>query len=243
MKYILSLLFIFLFSAAFTQDTTKHAAAGLSYHNYRLKPTIPPYGLARINDLIKKIKYNEEDEVRAIDKKTYESLSFREKFTYNMIHAESYSQNCDYMPPPPGEHAKIFSYIPDAFGEYQWSDRQSTFFATNRDSIMALMKESIIRSKRVGVNYKHAIIDINAKEMIPFLVETYRSNTTMKDLDILTLFLQMMKENEYEPFIISGSYRKLYSDESSYQSYLNDTKGNEDLIIKRAMDFYNATKK
>jgi len=105
------------------------------------------------------------------------------------------------------------------------------------------MEGSITRSKRIGVNFKHAMLEINAKEMIPFLITTYKSNKTIKDLDILTLFLEMMKENEYEPFITSGSYRKLYSDESSYESYLNYNKANEDLIIKRIMDFYNGTKK
>jgi hypothetical protein len=217
-------------------------SAGISYHDYRLKPTVPPYGLARVKAMIQKIKSDEEDN-EALTAKEYESLSFREKFTYHMIHAESYSQNCDYIPPPPNEQNKIFAYLPDAFEEFQWSDRQSTFLATNRDSVIDLMKQSITRSKRVGVNFKQAILEINAKEMIPFLIDVYRKNKTVRDLDILTVFLLLMKENEYEPFLVSGSYRKLYSDESSYQSYLNYNKANEDLIIKRAMDFYDATRK
>jgi hypothetical protein len=245
MRYTLILLFVFSFFVTSAQRGQKPRVSleSRSYHDYRLKPTVPPYGLIKIEALIKKIKYNEEEEIRAIDKATYESLSFREKFTYNMIHAESFSQNCAYIPPPKNEQTKIFAYLPDAFDEYQWSDRQATFLATNRDSIISLMEGSITRSKRIGVNFKHAILEINAKEMIPFLVRTYKGNTIMKDLDILTIFLQMMKENEYDPFITSGSYRKLYSDDSSYQSYLNYNKANEDLIIKRVMDFYNATKK
>jgi len=106
-----------------------------------------------------------------------------------------------------------------------------------------LMKESITRSKRVGVNYKHAILEINAKEMIPFLTTVYNGGTAQKDLDLLTLFLELMKNNEYEPFITSGSYRKLYSDDAGYMSYLNYNKANEELIIKRATEFYNANKK
>ena len=160
-----------------------------------------------------------------------------------MTHGESYSQNCDVMPRVKDEHKKIFANLPDMFGEYAWSDRQSTFLTTNRDSVIALMKESITRSKRVGVNYKHAILEINAKEMIPFLITVYNSATSQKDLDLLTLFLELMKNNEYEPFITSGSYRKLYSDESGYMSFLNYNKANEELIIKRVTDFYNANKK
>ncbi len=83
--------------------------------------------------------------------------------------------------------------------------------------------------------------EINAKEMIPFLIATY--NLTKKDLDILTLLMQMMKDNEYEPFLMSAYYRKLYSEDSDYMSYLNYNKGNEELIIKKAMEFYNAGNK
>jgi hypothetical protein len=60
---------------------------------------------------------------------------------------------------------------------------------------------------------------------------------------MLTVLMNLMKDNEYEPFLLSGSYKKLYAEETSYQSYLTDSKANEDLIIKRATDFYNADKK
>ena len=106
---------------------------------------------------------------------------------------------------------------------------------------MTWMKESVTRTKRIGANFKHAIIEINAKEMIPFLIDTY--NIAKKDLDILTVLMHLMKDNKYEPFLKSASYKKLYSDDSNYMSYLAFNKSNEDLIIKRATDFYNATKK
>jgi hypothetical protein len=211
-----------------------------AYHEYRIRPTIPPYGLSKIKALLKGITPDEED-TEALKNDDFQSLSLREKFTYVMIHGESYSQNCDAMPPIQDEHKKIFANLPEAFNEYAWSDRQSGWLKKNRDSVISLIKESITRSKRAGVNFKHAIIEINAVEMIPFLVDNYR--IIKKDLDMLTVLMQLMKENEYEPFIASGSHRKLYSDEASYDAYLNFSKGNEDLIIKRAMDFYNASRK
>jgi len=244
MKFILSLIFIFSSIYAFAQREGKKEATNESqaYHELRVKPSVPPYGLVKIKDLIKVVKSDEEGN-EALSAKVYESLSLREKFTYHMIHGESYSQNCDAMPPIKDEHKKIFAFLPDMFDEYAWSDRQSTFLTSNRDSVIAFIKESIKRSKRVGVNYKHAILEINAREMIPFLITTYTSGTTRKDLDLLTLFMLLMKNDEYDPFISSGSYRKLYSEESDYMSYLNYTKGNEQLIIKRVTDFYNANKK
>jgi hypothetical protein len=85
-------------------------------------------------------------------------------------------------------------------------------------------------------------LEINAREMIPDIIATYRAGK-VKDLDLLTVLMQLMKDNEYEPFLLSGSYKKLYAEETSYKTYLNYSKGNEDLIIKRSTDFYNAIKK
>jgi hypothetical protein len=211
-----------------------------AYHQYRTRPTIPPYSLSKIKELIKDLNPDEED-TEALKNEVFNSLSLREKFTYVMIHGESYSQNCDPSIPIQDEHKKIFANLPEIFNEYSWSDRQAGWLKKNRDSVIALMKESITRSKRVGVNFKHAIVEVNAVEMIPFLIDSYR--IIKKDFDILTVLMQLMKENEYEAFIASGSHRKLYSEESSYDAYLNFSKGNEDLIIKRATDFYNENRK
>lgn len=241
MKQILFLLFVSFSISVLAQgdefEWKEASKESQAYHEYRIKSTTPPYGLAKVQGLIKKIKWNDEDESEAMDKKTYDALSLREKFTYTMIHPESFSQNCDAMPPIQDEQKKIFAYIADAFDEYAWSERQRDFLTANRDSVMALIKESVTRSKRMGANYKQAIVEMNAKEMVPFLVDTYKANK--KDKDILTLLMQLMKDNEYKPFLSSASYQKLYSDDASYQAYLDYNTANEELIIKRATEFYN----
>jgi len=248
MKFILSVAFVFLFVTGFSQRPGKRVTdkptgkLGMSYHDYRRRLTVPPYGIIKVRALIPKIKSDEGDN-EALNKKDYESLTLREKFTYHMIHAESYSQNCDYIPPPKNESAKIFAYIPDAFDEFAWSERQTKFLSTNRDSVVAIMRESMARTRKAGINFKQAILEVNAKEMIPDIISAYRENTVVKDLDLLSLLMLLMKDNEYEPFLLSGSYKKLYAENTSYQTYLNYTKANEELIIKRATDFYNAEKK
>jgi hypothetical protein len=263
MKFILPAFFMLFSVASFSQrpgkrvdvkdsisGTTANVTAntstsptyeGLTYSELRVKLTRPPYGLENILVMIKKIKSDEESN-RALNVADYNSLTLREKFTYNMIHAESYSQNCDAMPAQKNEDQKIFAYLPDAFGEYAWSERQTKFFSGNRDSVIQFMRESMGRTKRAGINFKQAMLEINAREMIPDIIATFRAGK-VKDLDLLTVLMNLMKDNEYEPFLVSGSYKKLYAAETSYKSYLNDVKSNEDLIIKRAMDFYNADKK
>jgi len=231
------------YSRAQDDDSNKPSSEeSEEYHSYRLEITEPPYGLDKVSALIAKIKRTEgdngDDGTEALDQKTYLSLSLREKFTYNMIHPESYSQNCDAMPAVQDEQKKIFGQLPDAFGEYSWSEHQSKFFLANKDSVMAWMRSIISKDNRVGLNFKQVMVDINAKEMIPFLINMY--NAEKKDHDILTVLMLLMKDNEYDEFLVSLSYKKLYADkESSYKAYLNFNTANEELIIKRATNFYN----
>lgn len=211
------------------------------YHEYRIKETTPPYGLDKVQGLIQKIQYNEEDESEALSDSIYSLLTFREKFTYHMIHPESFSQICDAIPMPENEYQRIFGFLPETYNDYAWSQRQTAFLNANRDSVMALIKESVLRSKRMGINYKQAVAEINGKEMIPFLIETYKASK--KDRDILTLLMLLMRWNKYKPFVSSASYKKLYSDEYNYGSYIEYNTANEELIIKRATDFYNESNK
>lgn len=245
MRFALSLLLLVLSTTCFAQRRPlrhQNIQQSEAYSAWREKLTVPPYGLTKIQSLIDKIKKDDEDN-EALKPADYNALSLREKFTYNMIHAESYSQICDMIPEPKNPHLKIFAYLPDAFFEHNWSERQTKFFSSNRDSVIQFMRESMGRTKRAGVNFKQAMLEINAKEMIPDIIATFKANKTVKDLDMLTVLMNLMKDNEYEPFLLSGSYKKLYAEETSYSSYLNYNQANVDLIIKRATDFYNADKK
>lgn len=240
-QLILSLMLFPLVSFSQNQEEEWKEASPESqaYHESRMRNTIPPYGLAKIKAILSKTPYQEE-EGKVMPSKDYTALTLREKFTYHMIHAESYSQNCDVMPPIQEEHKKIFGELHDAFDEENWSARQISFLKENKDSVLALIKESVTRSKKVGLNYKHAIVEVNGTAMIPFLIETF--NQDHKDLDILTVLMLLMKINKYPPFISSQSYEKLYGPKANYQNYLQFNKANEDLIIKRASDFYNSAR-
>ena len=243
MRHFLSAIFLCTTLGAVAQDeyTWKEPSPkSKAYHESRLKNTTPPYGLAKVKSLIAKLSFNEDEEFSGISEKIYEGLTLREKFTYTMIHAEAYSQNCDAMPPIEEEQTKIFGYLPEAFDEFYWSERQLQFLSSNRDSVIAIMSESIERTKKAGLNYKHAIQEIKAKEMIPLLVKTYQLKSS--DLDILTLLMLLMKEAEYSPFVKSASFQKLYGEDAGYMSFLKFNKANESLIIQRAMDFYHGKK-
>lgn len=224
------------------EETQQPGKESKAYHESRQKMTTPPYGLEKVRSLLPKIrevpdKDDEDGSTRALSAKTYESLSVREKFTYNMIHEESYHQNCYIFETSLDEEKKVFAELPGTPGEGGWSDRQTKFFKDNKDSVIFLMTESIGRAHYVGLNYKHVIVDINATEMIPTLISTYQLQR--KDHDILTVLLLLLLNNKYPPFMSSSSYHKLYgADVTRYESYLVCNTANQDLIIQRATDFY-----
>lgn len=226
-----------------SQDTgyKQPSAKSQAYHEYRLYVSVPPYGLEKVKKLMKKmVNVPDKDEMdvgtSSLSAKDYASLSLREKFTYTMIHGESYSQACDVFLAEEGEENRIYKYLPDFFDDENWSDRQVKFLRTNRDSVMAYIRESVTRSRRFGLNYKTAILEINGVEFIPFIIDFYKQQR--KDHDLLTLLNLLMKENKYAPFISSATYKKLYEGENNYESHLQYNVANEGLIFSRAMDLY-----
>ena len=211
-----------------------------AYHDARMVISEPPYSLKKIKALISKVTMVGEEGEPDNDRlapSIYQVLTFREKYTYNMLHGDSYSQNCDGSLPVQDEHKKIFGQLPDVFGENSWSKRQLTFFRNNKDSVIQLLKENITSDGSIGLNYKHILVEVNAKELIPLIIETY--NKTKKDHDILTVLLLLMRDNEYPELLSSQTYKKLYTGEEQYKAFLVFNTANEELIIKRATDFYN----
>jgi hypothetical protein len=202
--------------------------------------TVPSAGLEKIKSLRTKFVYIEDGEsgTDSLDAKVYDSLTLREKFTYNVIHPESWAQNCDILPFQKEKASRIFGTLPNIYNEYDWSDHQMAFFKDNRDSVQAWMREQIEKDGRVGENFRELIVATNATGMIPVLAEAARKETN--DHYSLTALILLMEKNQYGEYVNSSSYKKL-ADHSSYEHppYLVYNKANEDLIIQRATNFYN----
>ncbi len=239
MKHILLLTIIFAII-----HTPAHSQMD-AYREFRAQPSVPPYGLSKIKALIAKIKplsdYDNSDiGISPLPQKDYDALSLREKFTYTMIHPEMYAQNCAIFVPQSNEDQKIFGYLISWMNEETWSDRQLQFLVQNRDSVMAIIKESVTRSKRMGVNYKDALVEINAWETIPFLISYYNGNK--KDKDIITTLMLLMKKGNYADFLKSKSYKNLYGVADNYESSMAFNKANEELTLQRAQAYYYSKK-
>lgn len=245
MKYtiLIILAFFFTINLSFGQDEQYYepTQADWDFYQTRVRTTIPPYGLEKVQRLMKTIKekYSDEDDdgLHALTDEQFKSLSFREKFTYSMINPEVYSQNCDVYIPIPNANKKVFGYIVNWSGDSYWSERQENYFLNNRDSVMSLIKESTLRSKKMGANYKEALVGINGWEMIPFIIDYYTANPN--DKDALTVLFLLMKKGEYVEFLKSSSYRKLYGPDVYYNNSMIDfNEANEKLIFERAMGYY-----
>lgn len=204
---------------------------------------IPPYGLEKIQSMRMKVMHVPDTNggdtfADSLDKMAYDSLTLREKFTYNVIHPESWSQNCNILPIQTDQATRIYGALPDVYGEMNWSDRQLAFFKDNRDSVHAWIKELTEKNGRVGANFRAVIVETNATEMIPFLAEAARKETN-HHCNLTTLIL-LMEKNKYPEYMNSSSYKKLAENTSyDHPPFLVYNKANEDLIIQRATNFYN----
>ena len=227
--------------------TTKFQPPAAEYFLDEQHFSVPPFGLDKIKALIPRIKWyddslSEQTESDSLDQRSYDSLSFREKFTYNMIHPEGYSQMCDALPDHEREADRIYAFLPNLFGEFHWNDRQMAFFKDNRDSAVALIKETVKSQGHIGINFQDVVVDLNATELIPTLADI--AHTETDNHYSLTVLMLLMKKNEYPEFMNSSSNSKLYIKASDgRKQYLVYNKGNEDLIIQRATNFYNGLAK
>ncbi|HVT12270.1 MAG TPA: hypothetical protein VHE55_08380 [Fimbriimonadaceae bacterium] len=242
MKKLLWLIALSAAVSAVAQDRwPKPSSASRKYHEYRIEMTEPTFGLAKVKAIIAKIKPDSEENQRLTNKR-FNSLSFEEKFTFTMIHAEDFAQNCDVMPPIMDEQKKIFAFTPDGLGEEQtWSDRQRDFLTKNRAKVIALLRSTIRTRHRVGANLKQAIELLDANELIPDVIAVYRRDR--KDHDILTMLMLLMKDAKYKPFLASGLYAKLYADEgTSYKAFVAADAAHERPILDLATAFSKSKK-
>jgi hypothetical protein len=219
------------------EDGPKPSQASRNYAAYRHQDTLPSYGLAKVKAMVKKLK-EDQDMNRRLPEKEFNALSFKEKFTFTMIHGEDFSQNCDMMPEIIDEQKKIFSFFPNAFDDMaMWSDRQREFLKKNRGEVINLIRETIKANKRVGNNLKNAILEIEGVELIPTVSDIYIKEGR-KDHDILTLLALLMKSKNFSGFTRQPLYKQLYGSEHNYQAFVMATRPNQDQIIGVASTFY-----
>lgn len=232
MKKCLPILFVFAFLTAFSQqgEPSKEDEACFLY---RRQISQPPYGLHEIRrHLI--FHYGKSNK---LDTRFYQSLPLRKRFTYHMINGESFMQNCSIELPQKNDQHMLFAELPrSVFGEYGWNAAQYQFFMKNRDSVISLIRENMQATGRVGLNFKAVIIYVNAREITRPLLDLYQG-AKVKDRDVLTVLILLMRDNKYGAFLSSSVYNQLYGPASGTSTCIAFTKDIERLIIANALKF------
>lgn len=214
----------------------------LKYYNNREKLSYPPFGLRKIRKLIKaemrKIPrdYPVDDFNVGITDSKFEKLSLEEKFAYCLIHPEIYSQNCAesiYFFEPQN---KIFGELTSSYPLQGWSDRQITFFETYKKDNLVLFEKTLNNTGHFGMNLKVFLLEIDAWEEIPFLIDYYSSHPN--DNDVLTILLGLMKNNDYANLLNSGFYKKLFDNDDYLERWIFASQANKDMILALANDYY-----
>ncbi|RYG68546.1 hypothetical protein EON80_11440 [bacterium] len=223
-------------SAAQSVTAADVSPATRKYRDYRLVATEPSFGLAKVKAIIKAIKPKEQGDGELNATTDWAKMSTAEKFTYCMLHGEVSTQVCDVPPWVVGEENKIFGSLSASFSEQSWSDRQRAFLKAERREVVRLMRSTMSRSRRVGVNLKEAIAQLGLYELIPDLATAYRRDR--KDHDILTVMLILMKDGKDIPFSKTITYRKLYGPDADFTSYIVSNRANQDLVLQRAKAYY-----
>lgn len=245
-KFLLIILLIFnIYIAQETENKISIDSTNIKSINQeeRLKNSIPSYNLSKIEKLISKlssmngIELNEYND-RYLSEKDFDKLTIKEKFTYTMVYPEIKSSSEDMDSLAIYEENKIFGKLPTSVNDPRWSARQKKFLKQYRKNIQEFIRETSLKNQFMGLNFKKALLEINAIESIPFLVDFYNS-TDKNDKDLLTVLMLLVKKGKYYPFVRSNVYRQLYNDDVNSQvSCIDYSDINEEYILKTAHNYY-----
>jgi hypothetical protein len=177
---------------------------------------------------------------KALSPAQYDALTLRDKIAYDLNHPKSYSQMCSAIPFRDSSAWRIYSNLPPLVdGLRTWSESQRDLFSKNRDSTIQVVMATIGQNG-AGVELLTIIVDLNAKELIPLLIDSYHSDRS--NHYILTALLLLMSNNDYSEFLRSQQYAQLYSEKLSARiDYLPYTTKNIDFILQQATSFYHAS--
>ena len=145
-------------------------------------------------------------------------------------------------PPSPAED-QLYGFLDINNDGLMMSDRQLMCLKTIRNYVMNSIKVDAELKGYLPLNYKSVIIDLNAVEMIPWLVDFFKRKTKEKDGDILTIFFNLMVVNKFPPFMKSISYQWLFVRSDRRPNSIIFNSANAKLTIERAMGLYSLKQK
>lgn len=187
---------------------------------------------------------NSKDGSAKLTEEEFESLNFVEHFIHAFYHPESNTSSGSASSLPKDILQKIPAAQPRRGDGFTMSDRQRKALVNNRDKTIAMISQCIKISGQINTEFKRMITNLDAYEMIPWLIEVSRESK-VKDPYLVTLLCELMSRG-YMPFIESDIYQQLYPEglpdfsEALYKRSIPFTKTNYEKILGLANGYYNS---
>jgi len=228
----------------FVNDTSKidlreyffsSAAISPCYSSERLKQLMPQ------QDIFKR---------KEMDEEQFNKLTAYEHFVHSFYYPEWYYQSCSMFGYPNNVLQTIPAELKRQGEGFVMSRRQMAAITQYRDSTIILMQKCIDKKNELSDEFKKAIINLRAFELIPAIITTIENQKKVKDPYLLTTLCLLMRFN-YEPFSNSYLYKELYPSVSNenfisgaaYKKSIPFTIENYKQIIKWAKAYYDLESK
>ena len=159
----------------------------------------------------------------------WEALDDDAKLYYCLKVRESFYQNCSFLSYDSAAHRKIPFRLPARMDGFCTSWRQTEFLKEHRDAAITSLKECLEQECTVDIETKRTIEDLAAVELIPDLVQCYRT-TEVRDLTILTLFIRFMEMSGYGPIYNAGFYVAAVEEQQALNLLSSDVSEDVDIL-------------
>jgi formylglycine-generating enzyme required for sulfatase activity len=179
-----------------------------------------------------------------ISEKEFNNLNAYDHFVHSFYYPEWYNQSCYFYEIPGDILLKIPALLPRLGDGLVMSKRQQQSISENRDSTIILMQQCIQQTNEISIEFKRAIILLDAFELIPTLTKTLEFQDQKKDSYILTTLCLLMMD--YEPFLNSSLCNSLYPKDSigylltkeAYKRAIPFTVSNYETIVDFSSEYY-----
>jgi|GEM_PF-4483048 len=137
-----------------------------------------------------------------LDQDKFDQLTTKEYLYYYLYHPESWDQMCAEIMVDRGRVQAISTFMPYDYSGDDPSQRQIEGLKTRKDSIALYTKDYLNQADKVSLSLLRFIAQEEWTEMLPRLLEIYKSQAAPNDL-ILTTFIDLMRKRKFEPWLES----------------------------------------
>jgi len=162
-------------------------------------------------------------------------LNAKQRLIYALNYPQFYSQICTKYEFDINRNEYIHRYLPNVEG-LVISNKQFEALEEKRDSVVLEILECLPYIDNVSNNFKELLIDLEAYECIPVIINKIE-NSERADTYYYTVLFNIMDKSNYVKLKTSFLYRKL-NKKKSFRQKVERSERNEKEIIRLAKMYY-----